>query len=698
MAPSNDAGEISAQTPTLSAPPDPDLDPSHLEPEMDEYRHSSASSSPPTHPAFFMASPVVACAGGAATASPGKENVCPSPVAATYSPLGSPLAMHLGGKKKASQRPAANAGAVLNKFIDDCTSRSPRGGAHGRGLGDVDTSDTAAQPANDVAPAADSNATKKGKRKSKKTNGVKEKSKANSDDQPSSQPASYAEAVKEDPADAANGEIGDAKEKSNGENQYNETNGEQAATDESGGDASGPEARGSEAKNGDEQDAQPTAAGSLTFAEAVKEGPTDTTSTNGQASEHVTAKSRSVEKSSASATSSQGSTAVDYPDIPSDAEDRGEEAERRQDQEKAPEVAGLRWAPLRVPFRRRLQTLAVLFHCLCMGTTLSIFFGFCAMPLLWPLRKLFTLALPDNCGACLSSLSLVIIYLVSILFATDAVDGKLRRRKEWVRRLPIWRYFADYYPAKLHKTHELLPTRKYIFGYHPHGIISHGAWAAFATEALGFSEKFPGITNSLLTLDSNFRLPLYREYVFSMGVLSVSKESITNILTRGGRNGEGMGRAVTIVVGGARESLEAQPRTTRLIINERKGFVKLAIRTGADLVPVMAFGENDLYDQLDPHKHPWLHGLQRHVLRVWKFTVPLLHGRGIFNYDVGMMPYRRPLNIVVGRPIKVVQADNPDNAEVDRLHELYVEELRAVWDRYKDEFARDRIEEMEFLS
>ena len=56
-------------------------------------------------------------------------------------------------------------------------------------------------------------------------------------------------------------------------------------------------------------------------------------------------------------------------------------------------------------------------------------------------------------------------------------------------------------------------------------------------------EKFPGITNSLLTLDSNFRLPLYREYVFSMGVLSVSKESITNILTRGGRNGEGMGRA-----------------------------------------------------------------------------------------------------------------------------------------------------------
>ena len=166
--------------------------------------------------------------------------------------------------------------------------------------------------------------------------------------------------------------------------------------------------------------------------------------------------------------------------------------------------------------------------------------------------------------------AIVIIYLVSILFATDAVDGKLRRRKEWVRRLPIWKYFAEYYPAKLHKTHDLLPTRKYIFGYHPHGIISHGAWAAFATEALGFSDKFPGITNSLLTLDSNFRLPLYREYVLSIGCCSVSKEAITNILTKGGLNNEGMGRAVTIVVGGARESLEAQPGTLHLILNERK--------------------------------------------------------------------------------------------------------------------------------
>ena len=284
-----------------------------------------------------------------------------------------------------------------------------------------------------------------------------------------------------------------------------------------------------------------------------------------------------------------------------------------------------------------------------------------------------------------------------MLLSDAATDGRLRFRSERFRRAPLWGFFADYFPARLHKTVDLPPTRKYIFGYHPHGIISHGAFSAFATEALGFSEKFPGITNSLLTLDSNFRIPLYREYVLSLGIMSVSKASITNILSRGGRNGEGMGRAVTIVVGGARESLEAQPGTLHLVLAERKGFVKVAVRTGADLVPVLAFGENDLYDQVSPEEHPWLRRAQMYALRTLKFTLPFLHGRGIFNYDVGLMPYRRPLNIVVGRPIKVTQARSEaevDMAEVERLHGEYVRELEMMWERYKGTFAADRKEEM----
>jgi len=312
---------------------------------------------------------------------------------------------------------------------------------------------------------------------------------------------------------------------------------------------------------------------------------------------------------------------------------------------------------------------------------LSLFFLLCAVPLTWPL---------------------LIPYLIyTLLISEDATNGKLSRRKNWLRRSKFWSGFASYFPARLHRTVSLEPTRKYIFGYHPHGIISHGAFAAFATEALGFSDLFPGITNTLLTLDTNFRVPLYRDYALAMGLASVSRESIENLLSKGGHNGEGMGRAVTIVVGGARESLDAQPHSLRLVLRSRKGFVKLAIRQGADLVPVLAFGENELYDQVDSVEHPWIHKGQMIVKKAMGFTIPLFHARGIFNYDVGLMPYRRAVNVVVGRPIKVVQQGTKDNkvdeAYLDKVHGEYIDELMRLWDGYKDTFARDRDGELEIV-
>ncbi|KAK5104746.1 diacylglycerol O-acyltransferase 1 [Lithohypha guttulata] len=246
-------------------------------------------------------------------------------------------------------------------------------------------------------------------------------------------------------------------------------------------------------------------------------------------------------------------------------------------------------------------------------------------------------------------------------------------------------------------------SAKYIFGYHPHGIISHGAFAAFGTEALGFSDLFPGITNTLLTLDSNFRIPFYRDYALALGLGSVSKESIENLLSRGGINNEGMGRAVTVVVGGARESLDAQPHHLKLVLNSRKGFVKIAIRQGADLVPVLAFGENELYEQVDSQEHPFIHKFQMIVKKAMGFTVPLFHARGIFNYDVGLMPYRRAMNIVVGKPIVVKQQGGAgsdgkvDEAYLDEVHKAYVDELINMWNEHKDTFAKDRLGELEVV-
>lgn len=101
-----------------------------------------------------------------------------------------------------------------------------------------------------------------------------------------------------------------------------------------------------------------------------------------------------------------------------------------------------------------------------------------------------------------------------------------------------------------------------------------GALSNFGTAATEFPSSFPGITPHLLTLATNFNIPVYRDILMSMGICSVSKGSCERILRKG------KGHAVTIVVGGASESLSAHPGTADLTLRRRLGFIKIAIRAG----------------------------------------------------------------------------------------------------------------------
>ncbi|CCG82856.1 Diacylglycerol O-acyltransferase 1, partial [Taphrina deformans PYCC 5710] len=316
--------------------------------------------------------------------------------------------------------------------------------------------------------------------------------------------------------------------------------------------------------------------------------------------------------------------------------------------------------------RRRLETLAVLYHTISIALFLSIFFLLCAIPLLWPI---------------------IIVYLVWTII-DDAPENGTDRRQMWLRKSKLWRWFTDYYPMTLHKTHELDPKRKYIFGYHPHGIISMGAMGNLATEATGFTELFPGITNTVLTLASNFHMPIYRDYLMAQGLASVSKRSCENILR------QGPGRAITIVIGGAQESLLSRPHVNDLVLKKRLGVFKIAMRQGADLVPIYSFGENDIYQQIRNEPGTWLYTFQQLFKKGAGFTVPMFHARGVLNYDFGLMPFRAPINTVVGRPIRVEKNANPSLEEIQAVQAQYIEALTEIWDQHKDDFATDREKDM----
>uniref|UniRef100_A0AAY4EN75 Acyltransferase n=1 Tax=Denticeps clupeoides TaxID=299321 RepID=A0AAY4EN75_9TELE len=247
------------------------------------------------------------------------------------------------------------------------------------------------------------------------------------------------------------------------------------------------------------------------------------------------------------------------------------------------------------------------------------------------------------------------------------------RRVDCVRRWKVWQHLSNYFPIKLVKTAELSPSRNYILGCHPHGIISMGAFACFSTESCGFAQAFPGVRSTLAILAGLFRLPIYRDYIMSAGMRPVSRHSLEYMLTR-----RGVGNAVVIIVGGAEESLACAPGINTVVMRNRKGFVRLALECGADLVPVYSFGENELYKQVVLPEGSWGRRLQALFKQIMGFAPCLFLGeRWLF------LPYRTPITTVVGSPISVPKLQSPTEERVDHYHTLYMEALTELFHKHK---------------
>ena len=64
------------------------------------------------------------------------------------------------------------------------------------------------------------------------------------------------------------------------------------------------------------------------------------------------------------------------------------------------------------------------------------------------------------------------------------------------------------------------------------------------------------------------------------------------------------------------------------------------------LVPVFAFGENDLFNQVSNPPGSMLRKIQDKIQSMIGFAPVLFYGRGIFQYTFGMIPHRRPVHVV----------------------------------------------------
>ncbi|CAB4066110.1 MOGAT1 [Lepeophtheirus salmonis] len=194
------------------------------------------------------------------------------------------------------------------------------------------------------------------------------------------------------------------------------------------------------------------------------------------------------------------------------------------------QILGIKFAPLNVPFERRLQTIAALIWSSIivigfpLGCTIFLYLLWTSQVrwILWPYIAwiIYDFNTPFNGGR--------------------NINGSICLH---VRNWQIWKYFKDYFPVKVIKTADLDSNKGYLLGSHPHGFMASGVFAAFATNDKDLKEIYPNIK---------------------------SRSSMEIAL----RNGKGL--IHILIVGGAMEAMDLGDHkdVLKLYLDKRKGFIK----------------------------------------------------------------------------------------------------------------------------
>ncbi|XP_059476035.1 2-acylglycerol O-acyltransferase 1-like isoform X2 [Neocloeon triangulifer] len=320
----------------------------------------------------------------------------------------------------------------------------------------------------------------------------------------------------------------------------------------------------------------------------------------------------------------------------------------------------VQFAPLNTPFIRRMQTLAAA------GWIMTFVFG-----------GFFFSVLLFYMMICTRLWWLVFLYILWILIDKNT-SKREGRRIEWVRDWTWWRLYRAYFPLSLERTVELPSDRNYLFACYPHGVLCSGLFGNFVTKAPEFEKLFPGLTPTVHTLDGNFSHPVIRDLILSLGLRSSSREAILYNLCS-----EKKGQVSVLAVGGAAEALKSKPGVYNIILKPRKGFVKCALISGATLVPVFSFGETDLYNQLDNPEGSLLRRVQERLRKIIGIAPVVFLGRGMFQYSFGLVPQRRNVTTVVGKPIELPKVVNPSPEEVEEYHTKFTAALIDLFESNK---------------
>jgi 1-acyl-sn-glycerol-3-phosphate acyltransferase len=221
---------------------------------------------------------------------------------------------------------------------------------------------------------------------------------------------------------------------------------------------------------------------------------------------------------------------------------------------------------------------------------------------------------------------------------------------------------------------EARPPKKDDPNYHPqilvappHGVFPYGNLLAMLAWPTLCGQTFRGLAAS-----AALRVPIFKQILRSIGIIDASRHVARKTL----ENGDSLG----ISTGGVAEVFETNSDDECIVLKQRIGLIKLAIRTGSDLVPCYLFGNTDLLGCWAGEGVPQGRSVLEWISRKVGFALIIIYGR--FGLPI---PRRIPILGVMGKPIPThhIKCEDPTKEQIETIQTLLLDGMQEIFEKYK---------------
>lgn len=242
----------------------------------------------------------------------------------------------------------------------------------------------------------------------------------------------------------------------------------------------------------------------------------------------------------------------------------------------------------------------------------------------------------------------------------------------------FWRLWAQgaaaYFPGKsIMLCKSLDNNRTYILAAWPHGLFGGFNHLCF----VNFHQHY-GMHVLPVGATALLYCPFLRRVVSAIGFVDAGKKPMTKALQPGQKPYPY--NVLHLVVGGIQEMFYGNAGKEQIIISKRKGFIKLAMETGAGIIPSYTFGANNCYWR------PF--GPQSILAKLSKILqISLVPWCGRWYVPFGFIPFKTPLLTVIGDVFEVPHNTNPSSEDLDKVHAQFCIVLRKLFDDHRTDYV-----------